>query len=339
MTRLTGISQKIISRLQGATNGISDVAERLSSGQRINRAVDDPAGISMLASLDVRSRLFTAGVRNVNDGISYLNIADSALGSLQDIVIRQTELAEQASNGSYTGVQRRALHDESQSLSAEYERLLSTTKFNGKSIFGVNQEPLTLHLGAESTDYLSLDIAQSLISQTTSTSAATYGLSSFSTVVNPNSVALADLNGDGDSDAIVVSSTADRVNILMGNGDGTFKARISYVGGTDPTAVIARDISGDGVNDLVWVNRNTWDVSFMLGNGDGTFKVRTTALAESSPYSVEVADFNGDGIADIVAGSDQTSTVQHTSRHGRGRLRSSRQLYFGACHRSRHKGL
>lgn len=325
MTRLTGITQKLISRLQGATDGISDISARLSSGQRINRAVDDPAGVSMLAGLNSRSRLFSTALRNVNDAVSYLNIADAALGSLQDIVIRQTELAAQAANGSYTEVQRRALYDEASSLSAEYERTIATTKFNGKSIFEVNQAALTIHLGPDSTDYVSLSVGQSLsagisalLEASSSSSTTSYALSSYSTSNNPSSLALSDLNGDGFLDTITADGVTDRVYVLLGNGDGSFKASLSYSGGNDPTDLIARDINGDGASDLLWVNRNTSSLSFMLGNGNGTFKARTQYWIESAPNGIDVGDFNGDGIVDLAAASDQSSSVSILLGNGGG---------------------
>jgi flagellin len=73
--------------------------ERLSSGQRINEASDDGAGLAIADSLNAKSRILNQGVRNVNDGLSLLSIADSAIEILSDIVIRLEELAEQAANG------------------------------------------------------------------------------------------------------------------------------------------------------------------------------------------------------------------------------------------------
>ncbi len=79
---------------------LSTVFERLSSGQRINRASDDAAGLAISESLNTDRRVFNQGIRNLNDGLSVLNIADSTVAELSGIVIRIQELAEQAANGS-----------------------------------------------------------------------------------------------------------------------------------------------------------------------------------------------------------------------------------------------
>lgn len=108
--------------------------ERLSSGLRINRASDDAAGLSVASGLGVNRRVFNQGVRNLNDGISLLNVAQGSLGQLSNIVIRQSELAEQAANGVLSETQRAALDLEAQTLFEEYERILNTTEFNGLNL-------------------------------------------------------------------------------------------------------------------------------------------------------------------------------------------------------------
>ena len=88
---------------------LSTVFERLSSGQRINSASDDSAGLAIADSLRADVRIYNQGVRNLNDGISLLNIADASLDSLTTIVTRLEELASQAANGVYGTAQRAAL--------------------------------------------------------------------------------------------------------------------------------------------------------------------------------------------------------------------------------------
>ena len=114
-------------RLGQSTASLSKSFERLSSGLRVNKASDDAAGLSVAASLDVDARVFNQGVRNLNDGISYLNIAEGATSSLKDILIRMRELATQSSNGTLKDTQRLALDGENQALIGEYNRILQTT--------------------------------------------------------------------------------------------------------------------------------------------------------------------------------------------------------------------
>lgn len=79
---------------------LSESFVRLSSGLRINRAKDDAAGLAIASSLSVDSRVYTSGVRNLNDAISAANTAEGGLQQLSPITIRLGKLSEQAANGS-----------------------------------------------------------------------------------------------------------------------------------------------------------------------------------------------------------------------------------------------
>ncbi len=108
--------------------------ERLSSGLRINRAADDPAGLSM--SEGMRAQL--AGQRTANDNMSrtitLLQTADSGLEQIGSMLIRLKELAEQAADGTLNQSNRSGLSTEAAALIAEIDRVASSTTFNGISL-------------------------------------------------------------------------------------------------------------------------------------------------------------------------------------------------------------
>jgi hypothetical protein len=126
------------------------------------------------------------------------------------------------------------------------------------------------------------------------------------------STAVGDVNGDGKPDLIVANDCASNcdegsVGVLLGNGDGTFRAAVSYGSGGDPAESVAvADVNGDGKPDIIVVNRCASDCSngnfgVLLGNGDGTFQTAQTYASDGFfPYSVAVGDVNGDGKPDIV---------------------------------------
>lgn len=126
-------SQKAQRQLDLNGTNLGRVFERLASGQRINRASDDVAGLAVSSSLRADQRVYTQGVRNLNDGVSLLNVADGAVSQLSSIVMRLRELAEQASNGILGDQQRSSLDDEAQALREEYNRIAQSTEFNGLS--------------------------------------------------------------------------------------------------------------------------------------------------------------------------------------------------------------
>jgi hypothetical protein len=133
--------------------------------------------------------------------------------------------------------------------------------------------------------------------------------------LSADSVAVADVNGDGKLDIIVVSyaesyynSTSGTVSVLLGNGDGTFQAAVTYLSGAEgATSVAVADLRGDGRLDLVAGNSAYCPqyidgcVSVLLGNGDGTFQPAVTYEAgPGETMSVAVVDVNGDGKPDLL---------------------------------------
>jgi len=140
-------SLQVQRRLSESTSGLTRTLERLSSGLRINRASDDAAGLTISSTLNADSRVYAQAIRNVNDGISLLNIADGATESLSQILNREEELSEQASNGILANRQRLALDAEAQALSKEYTRIARTTEFNGQTIFTADFGQLSLQAG------------------------------------------------------------------------------------------------------------------------------------------------------------------------------------------------
>lgn len=104
---------------------------RLASGLRINRASDDAAGLAIAESLKAESAIATVAIRNANDGVSVVAIADQAIGQIGSILNRLAELAEQSANGVFDNVQRSAIQTEFSALTSEIERIAVTTKFNG----------------------------------------------------------------------------------------------------------------------------------------------------------------------------------------------------------------
>jgi hypothetical protein len=131
------------------------------------------------------------------------------------------------------------------------------------------------------------------------------------------SLAVADVNGDGKPDLLVANSCDKNcvngsVTVLLGNGDGSFRAAVSYgSGGYDVISVVAADLNGDGKLDLLVANQcaasgtcpygTNGTVGVLMGKGDGTFQ--TAVTYSSGGYSAEsmaLGDVNGDGKPDLV---------------------------------------
>ena len=108
--------------------------ERLSTGQRINGAKDDAAGLAISSRMTSQIRGLEAGVRNANDAISMLNTGDGALIEVTNMLQRMRELAIQASNGTTASADRGYLDAEYANLATEIERIAQNTQWNGTAI-------------------------------------------------------------------------------------------------------------------------------------------------------------------------------------------------------------
>lgn len=135
--------------LARTSDRLSGVYQKLSSGMRINKAADDAAGLAIADSLQAQQRIAGVAVRNANDGVSAINIADSALNEVGGVLSRLAELAEQSANGVYSSQQRSALANEFVALGSEIERIAVTAEFNGVKLLS-GGATVTLQVGFNS---------------------------------------------------------------------------------------------------------------------------------------------------------------------------------------------
>jgi len=191
-------------RLGQSSEALGRVYERLSSGQRINKASDDAAGLAIADSLRADQRIASVAIRNANDGISAIAIADSALSEIGNVLTRLAELAEQSANGTFSETQRAALQNEFVALGSEIERIAVTTEFNGVQLLsgGAN---LTLQVGfnSEATSQIDIESVQGTLENLGLGNAS--GMLSFS------------VSGEGTAGQNAATAALDAVNAAIGS--------------------------------------------------------------------------------------------------------------------------
>ncbi len=321
-------------RLADAGYELSNTFERLSSGQRINRASDDAAGLAIADDLKAKGRIYTQAIRNGNDGISLLNIADSAIDALTSVVIRIRELSEQSANGSYSNKQREAIDTEAQQLSKEFTRITQTTSFNGLKVFdGSLGSGVRLQLGIGTEESINASIGGAIGTGTFKNETAyTTGTTS------ARSVSLTDLNADGILDMVTAgtSGSAGTITVQLGRGDGSFAAATSYsiqstVSGANSLAI--EDLNGDGILDIAVAAGNR--AYTMFGTGGGSFAAASFYTMDSnSSLAMAAADLNGDGIVDLITGGNNVSIGTFAVRLGTGNGSFGNVTVFSSGHSS-----
>ena len=127
----TNVSSLNAQRNLGQTKGAQQkVLEQLSSGNRINRAGDDAAGLAISENLKAQIRGLGQAERNAQDGISLVQIAEGALSEVGNIMIRLRELAVQAASDTIGPTERKFLNVEFDQLLSEVDRIANSTEFN-----------------------------------------------------------------------------------------------------------------------------------------------------------------------------------------------------------------
>jgi FG-GAP-like repeat/FlgD Ig-like domain/FG-GAP repeat len=125
------------------------------------------------------------------------------------------------------------------------------------------------------------------------------------------SIAIADLNQDGRPDLAATdeNSQAFAVDVLLGNGVGTFGASHPYATGRLPLSLAIEDLNGDGRLDLALVNAADSTISVLLGNGDGSFGTKRDYFTGGFPSSIAIGDVNRDGRPDLAVANRYSSLI------------------------------
>ncbi|MEC5396296.1 flagellin N-terminal helical domain-containing protein [Uliginosibacterium sp. H1] len=162
MTINTNVPSLNAQRNLGTTkDSLATSLQRLSSGLRVNSAKDDAAGLAVAERIHAQVRGFNVAIRNANDAISLMQVADGGSQQIADNVQRMRELAVQAANGTLNSGDRANLQVEFAALGAEVERLSQATKFNNVNLLNSLTTTFTFQIGAGTTanDQISVSTA------------------------------------------------------------------------------------------------------------------------------------------------------------------------------------
>jgi|SaaInl4_100m_RNA_FD_contig_111_156059_length_1845_multi_11_in_0_out_0_2 flagellin len=286
-----------------------DVAmERLSSGQRINSAADDAAGLAIRDKMTSQIEGLNQAVRNANDAISFMQTAEGALEETTSILQRMRTLAVQSVNDTNTSADRTNLNDELEKLQEEITRIGNNSTFNNKLLINgdmaATADQATFQIGhnAEQTIQITLnDMRSEAIGDkaAVSTTAATYASTAvtFTQVTAPadldtisvtidgqtfttgNLIASADSTATKIGDAFTARSDA-YTGWTISNAAGvvTFSKNADYVGGTTG--------GGSSDNGQTAIITEATPTATTAGTGTGSW---TTTASDSAAGSAAVS--------------------------------------------------
>ena len=201
------MSSMYANRTLGVSNAqIQGNIEKLSSGQRINRAGDDASGLAVSEKMRSQIRGLNQANRNIQNGVSFIQTTEGYLQETTDILQRIRELAVQSANGIYTDEDRMQIQVEVSQLVAEVDRIASQAQFNGMNML----------TGAFATDSAVGRVMQLQVGANMDQNARVY--------IGTMTAQALGLVGAQGSDEKISISTPEEANVAIGSVDAALKA-------------------------------------------------------------------------------------------------------------------
>ena len=151
LSGLAGLRQ-----LSQTQTNLDNALAKIASGNRINSAADDAAGLAIANRLTSQINGLNTASRNANDGISYAQVTESALEESTNALQRIRDLSLQAANGTLNPSDRNAIQQEIDQLKGEIDRIAETTTFNGRNVLD-GSESTTIQIGPNREESVSIE--------------------------------------------------------------------------------------------------------------------------------------------------------------------------------------
>ena len=310
-TNMAGVTT--LYHLQNKEEGMNKALERISSGLRLNHAVDDAAGASIVNRMTSQIKGLEAAIRNAADAISLTQTAEGAIEEVTQILHRMRELSVQSANGVYTGQDRQAIQNEVGALQEELTRIAESSTFNGVKMLNGSFLDTTFQVGFQPNDTATLSIEDvkptglgEYILSTSVTNAENYlqtesepilpgetsnSIDSMGTVVN-----LAVHEGNG----LRISTVDETINNnpVQGVGSDAFKAFVSDDEGTSGAFSLEAVAGQTGSNiDIEYfeINEATGEVRLAPGINGLDFEDNASNSGDSN-YEINVVYTNSQGV-------------------------------------------
>ena len=161
-------SQFAQNRLNNNNENLGKVISKVSSGERVQKNSDDGASHAIAESLKSDARAIRQGLRNLQSGLSLINVAEGGLNDVAGMLNRSIELANQASTGTIGSAERRTLQLEYDALKQEINRIANTNEFSGQNLLDGSlaasgpSDDIIIHIGLDSSDENRINLNETL---------------------------------------------------------------------------------------------------------------------------------------------------------------------------------
>lgn len=288
------ISQRNVSR---NNSNLSSALKKLSSGLRINSASDDASGMIIADSLKSQNLGLGQAVKNANDGVSMLQIADGALEDSVEIINTIKQKSIQAASDSQTDETRKAIQNDIDKLLEEFDIIAQTTSYNGQDLLSGNFTNRKLQVGASSGESIGISIA--------SAESTKNGHINVSTVV-PDQTGPIEMNAVNKSNGNPITIDVDlQYNNDAANGLGAMEDQINRLSEFTDIKAIAVVKSESNI---------------ISGRTGKNFKINGVYIGD---ISVKAGDFNSSLISAINDKTMKTGVTASTTTEGNLLLNSS----------------
>jgi flagellin len=271
---------------------MTSTMERLSTGLRINSAKDDAAGLAISSKMTSQIRGLDQAVRNANDAISMIQVAEGAMKEVTNMFQRMRELAVQSISDSNTADDRSALNNEYKQLSAEVARIAENTQWNGTNILDGARTNSVFQIGANANQTIAVNFGD--LSTNNATTALTQTAGTTATTDAPSaSIAV---TGTVAADDVISFKTADGNFVTV-----TLNAAQATALNATAAQLTADDATSPGTGDGTAGSGTTYD--------EAVTAVGTLTSSDTSVGTLTVAVTDGKLVISGTAGAATISTA------------------------------
>jgi flagellin len=272
---------------------MSSTMERLSTGIRINSAKDDAAGLAISSKMTSQINGLNQAVRNANDAISMIQVAEGAMKEVTNMFQRMRELAVQSISDSNTSSDRTALNNEYKQLSAEVQRVAGNTQWNGTNILDGDRTSTTFQIGANASQ--TIDVNFGTLGANITSSVA-YALAS-SPAAATNTIDFTGTFKDGDT----IAFTTDAGNEVTIAVDSTIAGPLNSATGSNGSLTEVGTLATTEAGNVI-ATIASGNLVITATTDDKAFSISSVSVGRGTQEAVNVTSITSSALANTALG-------------------------------------